>query len=99
MVKIVAAEKEIHRCVEDEKIKAREWLENVRKDAEKDFAGETAKIEESFRDAVETAKKEAEYRASLSLRAAETQVEQIAKTGDDTLRRAIMRHLHKILPT
>ena len=96
--KIIAAEKEIKECLDDEKAKAREWLENVRKEAEEDFSREKARTTESFSETVETAKKEAEHKAALSLRAAEEQAERTEKVDDDTLRRAIMRHLHRILP-
>jgi vacuolar-type H+-ATPase subunit H len=99
LVGIIAAEKEIHKCLEDEKLKARDWIESVRRDAEEDFGRETAEIRKSSREIVETAKKEAENKAALILHTAERQAELIGKVDDDTLRKAIMRHLHKILPT
>jgi len=96
--KIIAAEKEIKECLDAEKAKAREWLENVRKEAEEDFSREKARTTESFSETVETAKKEAEHKAALIVRTAEKQAERTEKVDDDTLRRAIMRHLHRILP-
>ena len=96
--KIIAAEKEIKECLDDEKAKAREWLQNVRKEAEEDFGREMAKTREFFNETVETAKKEAEHKAALIVRAAKEQTERIEEVDDDTLKRAIMRHLHRILP-
>jgi vacuolar-type H+-ATPase subunit H len=99
LVRIIETEKEIHKCLEDEKLQAAEWLENVRRDAEEDFGLEVAKIRESSGKNVEAAKKEAEHRAALIINAAEAQARRIEKVDDDTLRRIILRHLHKILPT
>jgi vacuolar-type H+-ATPase subunit H len=99
LVRIIAAEKEIHKCLEDEKVEAREWLESVRRDAEEDFGRELAKIRESSSETVEVAKKEAEHRAALIISRAEAQARRIEAMDDDTLRRIIMKHLHKILPT
>jgi vacuolar-type H+-ATPase subunit H len=99
LVRIIAAEKEIQECLEDEKAKAREWLENVGREAEEDFGREMAETRESLSKTVEAAKKEAEHRAALILSAAENQGGRIEKVEDDILRRVMMRHLHKILPT
>jgi vacuolar-type H+-ATPase subunit H len=98
LVRIIAAEKEIHKCLEDEKVEAREWLESVRRDAEEDFGRKMAKIRESSGKSVEAAKKEAVHRAALIISTADAWARRIEKVDDDTLRRIIMRHLHKILP-
>lgn len=98
LVRIIAAEKEIKECLDDEKAKAREWLENVRKEAEEDFSREKARTTESLSEAVETAKKEAENKAAIMIKAAEEQAARMERLDDDTLKRVIVRQLHRILP-
>ncbi len=98
LVRIIAAEKEIQECLEDEKAKAREWLEAVRKEAEEDFNREEARISESLGEAEETAKKEAESKAVIIMKAVEEKAGRMERLDDDTLKRAIMRQLHRILP-
>jgi hypothetical protein len=71
----------------------------VRRKAEEDFGREKTKTSESFSESVEAAKKEAEHRASLIVNSAIEQAGRFEKVDDDLLRRAILRHLHRILPT
>lgn len=98
LVRIIAAEKEIQECLDDEKAKAREWLEAVRKEAEEDFHREEARISETSSEAVETAKKEAESKATIMMKAAGEKTARMERLDDDTLKRVIVRQLHRILP-
>ncbi len=96
--KIVEVEKEIQERLEIEKNKAHEWLEKVKKDAEKELITVEKELNESLNQELQDAKQHAEKKASEILLDAQTKVERLEKLSDEILKTVILKHIIRILP-
>ena len=67
LARIIEAERQIQECLNDQRAKAREWIENLRKEAEEDFAQEQIGMKESLGEAARTAQRLAETKAATVL--------------------------------
>jgi vacuolar-type H+-ATPase subunit H len=95
---VIEAEKEIQKCLELEKVKSREWLEQTRKEFEEEVEREEKNLRESLRQAIEQAAKEAEAKASDIVRQAERTAGRLTAVKNDTLSRIVGTHVRTILP-
>mgnify|MGYP001573073268 FL=1 len=96
--KIVEVEKEIQERLEIEKNKAHEWLEKVKKDAEKELITAEKELNESLNQELQDAKQHAEKKASEILLDAQTKAERLEKLSDEILKTVILKHIIRILP-
>ncbi len=96
--KIVEVEKEIQERLEIEKNKAHEWLEKVKKDAEKELITVEKELNESLNQELQDAKQHAEKKASEILLDAQTKAERLEKLSDEILKTVILKHIIRILP-
>ena len=98
MARVISAEKEIQAYLETERSRAREWLEEVRKDTEGECIRAEELIREASRRTSEQARNEAMARAKDIVSEAEDRAERLLNLSDETLRGIIMRRLNMILP-
>ncbi|KPJ99138.1 MAG: hypothetical protein AMK71_10185 [Nitrospira bacterium SG8_35_4] len=96
--KVVETEKEIQQKLEREKLKAAQWLEKIRAEAEKEVSATEDILKKSFADELHEIKRNAEQRASEIVIEEREKAAMLEKTGDDFLRKIISRHLREILP-
>jgi vacuolar-type H+-ATPase subunit H len=96
--KVVETEKEIHQKLEQEKLKAAQWLEKIRTEAENEVSKTEDNLKKSFGDELQEIKKNAEQQASEILKEGRKWSAILEKTGDDILRKSISMHLRQILP-
>jgi vacuolar-type H+-ATPase subunit H len=97
LAKVISAEKEIQACLEAERTRAREWLEEVRKETEEECIRAEERIMEASKMSAEQARDEAMARAKNIVSEAETRAERLLNLSDKTLREIIMRRLNMIL--
>ncbi len=95
---VIEAEKEIQQCLDLEKIKAREWLERVKKDCEEEFIREEKNIKESLERAVAEAAREADARAAGAVSRATAEAERLGRVEEETLSRIVAQQVAVILP-
>jgi len=95
---VIEVEKDIQKTLEDEKVKARAWLEQVKKESADELAHEEINIKASLDKAIEDAKKAAELKAAEIVRQTQIKAECFAKLTDDTLRGVIVKQLNRLLP-
>ncbi len=98
LAKVISVEKEIQGCLEIEKTKARNWLEEVRRETEKEFAKAEERIGKALKESEEQARCEAVARAEIIVRGEGDRKTRLFNLSDDTLRRIIMGRLNMILP-
>lgn len=98
LTEVIEVEKEIQRCLEEEKRKSREWVHSVRSELEEDISRERAEMrslsEERLREACTQARTEAES----VVKSEKERASLLALVPDSTLREIAVRHLHLILP-
>jgi vacuolar-type H+-ATPase subunit H len=97
--KVIEVEKEIQERLRDEKKKAHEWLEGVKKEIEKDISLQEEQLRDSYTRGREDAKAEAEREAARIVKDADALAERYRRMNDETLQEIVMRHLVKILPS
>jgi vacuolar-type H+-ATPase subunit H len=95
---VIVVEKEIQKCIELEKVKSREWLEQTRKEFEEEVEREEKNLQESLRQAMEQAAKDAGAKAFDIVRQAELSAGRLAAVKNDTLSRIVEKHVRTILP-
>ena len=95
---VIEAEKEIQQCLDLEKIKAREWLERVKKECEEEFIREEKNIKESLEKSTAEAAKEAEIKAAGTVSQASAAAERLAHIQDETLSMIVAKQISAILP-
>jgi hypothetical protein len=97
LTQVISVEKELQTRLEAEQGMAREWVEQVRREAEEDLAREEALLRESLARAAGQAGVEAEARAGLLIRKAEEQAALLLDLDEEILRRTVMQRLGMIL--
>jgi hypothetical protein len=94
---VISVEREIQARLESERAQARQWLEQVRREAEEDFASEIALFQESSALAEQRTTAEAEERAQRIVTEAVNNADLFLNLDDEVLRRTVMRRLDMIL--
>ena len=98
MSQVIEAEKEIQQCLDLEKIKAREWLERMKKECEEEFIREEKNINESLERSTAEAAKEAGDKAAGAVSQASAAAERLAHIQAETLSKIVAKQLSGILP-
>jgi len=98
LFKIVAAEKEIQENIERQRGKSREWLDEVKKQAEASVIAEEIRLKESLLKAIQDAREDAGKRAAQILDDAIARAEAMKGMDQGFLSSVTIRHIKKILP-
>ncbi len=96
--RVIEVEKEVQQKFEIEKKMSQEWLENVKKDAEKKVLAEEKDLKEAFHEAIKKAKLDAEKKAADIIKDADEEAERLKGLGDEILKKVILSHIYRILP-
>lgn len=95
---VIEVEKEIQRSLEQAKDASHQWLEAQKREIAEETGRQEKQITESFNQAQELARKNAENKASDVVTKAEQLADRIAHIENDTLSKIVANHIHKILP-
>jgi vacuolar-type H+-ATPase subunit H len=95
---VIELEWDIHERLLAEKTKAGEWVDEVRKKAEKDILLEEEKIKGLFEQAIKNARLDAEKKAHEIISDANEKAERLAAINDEFLIKIIQTHIVRILP-
>jgi vacuolar-type H+-ATPase subunit H len=95
---VVEVEKELARNLETEKIRAREMLDDLRRDSEREIAEEEKRLQEALNQAITASVIRAEKRASGILEKADSTASRLERTSDEVLKGIIRKHITRILP-
>lgn len=95
---VIEAEKEIQQGLDLEKIKAREWLERVKKECEEAFTREDKNIKESLEKTTAEAVREAGVKAAGTVTRATAAAERLGRLQTETLSRIVAKQIAGILP-
>lgn len=98
LAKVISVEKEIQDCLETEKAKAREWLEEVKKETEEESIKEEECIRKNLDESMKHARDEATTKAEILIKDASEKAERLLTLSDKTLSSIIMRRIRMILP-
>ncbi len=95
---VIEAEKEIQQGLDLEKIKAREWLERVKKECEEAFTREDKNIREALEKTTAEAAREAGIKAAGTVSRATAAAERLGRLQTETLSRIVAKQIAGILP-
>ncbi len=95
---VIEAEKDIQQFLDLEKIKAREWLERVKKECEEEFIREEKNIKESLEKSTAEAAREAGVKAAGTVSRAAAAAERLGRLQTETLSRIVAKQIAGILP-
>lgn len=95
---VIEAEREIQKRLEDEKLKAGEWIEGVKRGAGIEVIREEGRLEESLDSALKNARAEAERKVAEIIAHAGANAERLSKISEDESKGIIKKHLIRILP-
>lgn len=95
---VIEAEKEIQHCIDREKIKAREWLERVKKECEEEFIREEKNIKESLERSTAEAAREAGGNAAGTVSRATADAERLGRLQAEVLSRIVAKQIAVVLP-
>jgi hypothetical protein len=91
---VVEVEKEIRQRLTIEQKKVQEWLEEVKKEAEREVLANKSDVQENLSRVVD----EARIRAERITGEARAYAEKLEGLGEDVLKKIVVRHLSRILP-
>jgi vacuolar-type H+-ATPase subunit H len=94
---VIAAEKEIQQCIEQEQGRLRAWLDQVKKEAAEAVARAEKNDGESLGRAIAEAKRSAGMQAKLAVESAEARAARFKELDDAVLAAVIMKQLPRIL--
>lgn len=95
---VIEVERDIHGRLLAEKRKAGEWVDEVKKKAEKDILSEEERIKKLFEQAIKDARLNAEKKAQEVIVDANEKAERLAAISDEFLIKIIRKHIIRILP-
>jgi vacuolar-type H+-ATPase subunit H len=96
--KVVEVEKDVQQRIGIEKNMSREWLENVKRDAEEKILREEKELKTAFDEAIRKTNISSEKKAIEIIKDANTETEKLERLGNDILKKIIMKHTFMILP-
>lgn len=96
--KVIEVEKEIQKGFENEKVKAQNWLEKIKKESEEEVIKEEYRLKEAFESALEESVAYAERKSSEVLSESVLLSEKLKAMPDEILSEIITKHIMKILP-
>ncbi len=95
---VIEAEKELQQCLDREKVKAREWLEVVKKECEEEFIREEQRIKEMLEKSTADAVSKAHVKAAGIISQAEREAERLGRVPDEVLSKLVAKQINRILP-
>ncbi|PLX83496.1 MAG: hypothetical protein C0617_11240 [Desulfuromonas sp.] len=95
---VVRLEREIHRQLAEEQLRADEGLERLRRELEEEYEEQSKALAEALEQAVEEAKRQSEERAAGMLAESRRQAERLAAMSDEQLGRIVHRQIALIVP-
>lgn len=95
---IIDVEKELQRALDQEKERARVWLEARKKELEEERAGKERELRTSFQTSREEIRREAESKAADAVKREERAADRISSLTTERLTRIVENHIHGILP-
>lgn len=95
---VIEVEREIQYCLEQERIKVRDWLENVKKESSDELARSEREIRDAYDRSLDEIEQEAAVKAAEITREAERLAERFRTLDEDTLRGIAKKQIAKILP-
>jgi hypothetical protein len=95
---VVKVERELARNLETEEIKAKEMLDNLRRDSELEISEEEKQLQEDLERAITASVIRAEKRASDILEKADATASRLERLSDEVLKEIIRKHIARILP-
>lgn len=95
---VIEVEREIQKCLEQEKAKAQEWIEKVKKESGEELARSEREIREEFDRAMADAEKDATVKAGEIVEEAEAQATRLRTLDDGLLTRIVAKQIRGILP-
>jgi len=95
---VVEVEKELEQNLENEKIRAREMLDTLRREAEQEISEEEKRLQEALDQAITASLIRAEKRSSGIMEKADATVSRLERISDEVLKRIIRKHIARILP-
>ncbi|MBI5664862.1 MAG: hypothetical protein HZC49_07225 [Nitrospirae bacterium] len=95
---VVEVEKALADLLETEDIKAKEMLDNLRRDSGLEISKEQKRLEEALNLALAASVSRAEKRASDILEKADATASRLERTSDEVLKGTIRKHFARILP-
>jgi vacuolar-type H+-ATPase subunit H len=95
---VIEAEKEIQKCLELEKVKAREWIEGIKRESQEAFQSEEQKIKHTLEQSLADAAREAEREAAAITNKAAAAARNLGDVNRDLLQEIVQGHIIKILP-
>ncbi|MCK5506578.1 MAG: hypothetical protein KAJ10_15550 [Thermodesulfovibrionia bacterium] len=96
--KVVEVEKEVQQRIGIEKNMSREWLENVKRDAEEKILREEKALKTALDEAISKTNINSGKKAIEIIKDANTEAEKLERLGNDILKKIIMKHTFMILP-
>ncbi len=96
--RVLDVEKEIHELLSEEKRKAAQWVESVRKSCDAEIQSLKNQLEKDFASAIEKARSKAQKEADELIKEATTQAHILDRLNKDSIRRIILKYLTGILP-
>jgi len=95
---VIKVEKEIQANLEQERVKAREWLEKKKLELQRELENAQQVIQEARSEHLDALQQEAEAAGAATLKRAEQDAHRLTQLSDDTLMRIIEKHLRSIVP-
>ncbi|MCL4457020.1 MAG: hypothetical protein M1147_07915 [Nitrospirae bacterium] len=95
---VIDVERDIRERLLAEKKKAGEWVDEVKKKAEKEILLEEERIKKLFEQAIKDARLNAEKKAHEIIADANEKAERLAAISDEFLIKTIRKHIIRILP-
>lgn len=96
--KVVEVEREVQQRLDIEKKMSREWLENIKQEAEEKVLTEERDLKKTFNDAIKQTKSNAEGKTASIINNANVKAEKLKGLGDEILKKTILKHIYIILP-
>jgi vacuolar-type H+-ATPase subunit H len=96
--KVVEVEKEVRQKIDIEKKMSGEWLEKIKKEAKQKILAEEENLEKALSNAIKKTKTDAEEKTAAITANTYQEAERLKGLSDNILKKAILKHISKILP-
>ena len=95
---VVKVEKEIQDSIEEERIKAADWLESVRVSCSKEINDTRRQLEDNYSQTLERACSEAEQQGAEIVADAGRLADYFKNLPEEIINRSVLKHISAILP-
>ena len=98
MGEVITVEREIQKCLEQERAKAGDWLDKVKKECAQESLKEESRITGTLAEAEVKAGKEAEAGAAAFMQEAAQAVDRLEQLDNNAVQGCIEKYIRRILP-